>query len=122
MYPDDVQWLDGRWLALSDGSRDSGYVQFKVVVSGPGFTWERGRFLGRIRRVAPELVVEEKHWSLDDRGVLRLDADGWDEIDDLDLADPRLSVEGVAVGAWSVRWMSDEEVAAVCKKSPLTCG
>ena len=115
MYPEDVRWLDGRWLALSDGSRDSGYVQFKVVGDGPGFAWERGRFLGSIRRVPPDPIVEENHWSLDDKGAVRLDPDGWDEIDDLDLTDPRLLVEGVAVGAWWVRWMSDEEIDAALK-------
>lgn len=122
MYPDDVRWLNGRWLALSDGSRDSGYDQFEVVGDGPGFAWERGRVLGSVRRVPPEAVVEESHLSLDDKGALRLNPEGWNEIDDLDLTDPRLLVEGVAVGARWVRWMSDDEVDAALRRSPLTEG
>ena len=118
MYPDDVQWLDGRWLALSDGSRDFGYIQFKVLGQGSGFTWERGGFLGRIRRVPPELAVEEKHWSLDDGGILTLDDSGWDEVDDIDLTDSRLASGSLTIGGVCVRWLRDEEVIAVLENRP----
>lgn len=118
MYPDDVQWLDGRWLALLDGSRHFGYIQFKVAEEGPGFAWERSSLLGRVRRVPAQAVLEENHWSRDDGGRLTLKPDGWDEIDEIDLADPRLSTNGVAVGALSVRWASSEEIDAALENSP----
>jgi hypothetical protein len=113
VYSDNLELLDGRWLALADGVRDFGYIQFKVIGQRPGLMWERSGFLGRIRRAPPELLVEERHWSVDDRGVLTLNPDGWDEIDDIDLMDSRLSSESMMAGSFSARWMSDEEVDAM---------
>jgi hypothetical protein len=109
--PDRVRWLDGRWLALARGGHEFGYVSFQAVEFGRGFVGEPNGWLGRIRSAAPELILEETHWNLDDQGVLRLlDGDGWDQVTgDMDFSDEPIT-PSCADATLSTRWLTDPEI------------
>jgi hypothetical protein len=106
-----VRWLDGRWLALARGGHDFGYVSFQALEYGRGLVWEPNGWLGRIRIAAPEVILEETHWTLDGQGVLRLlHGDGWDQVTgDMDFSDEPIT-PACADATVSTRWLTEREV------------
>lgn len=113
MYPDDVRWFDGRWLALSEDQVDIGFVAFRVEEHGWGLSWNSGGLFGRIRVERPGLVVEEEHLFPGTGGRLVIHPDGFDHVvDTLDLSAPDLYTGRRTEAGVSVRWLTESEAAA----------
>ncbi|MDZ8172895.1 hypothetical protein [Microbacterium xanthum] len=113
MYPDDVRWLDGRWLALSEDQVDIGFVAFRVEEHGRGLAWNSGGLFGRIRVERPGLVVEEEHLFPGAGGRLVIHPEGFDHVvDALDLSAPDLYAGRRTEAGVSVRWLTESEAAA----------
>lgn len=104
---DRLRRLDGRWLALARDGQVFGYISLRAVDYGRGLAWERTQGL---RKAAPEVVLEETHWRIDDEGVLRLNADGWDSL----TGEIDFSAEPILLSAsdarLSTRWLTANEI------------